>query len=329
MNMPFHIAGILIGFIGSAFFSGLEIGVLSVNRARLVHYVREDGIQAAMRLEHYLQHAHQFLGSILVGNNLFNVLLSTLSAALGKAMFEGRSSLQSSWAVFMAVMVLVFCEYIPKLVFESRPLRRTLPLVQVFHAFDIVLRPITLLVLFITQWMMPRKCRPGDSQLLITRELLHDMVTDRESGAHINPVERIMIKRVLALQSFTAAEIMTPLDHVSKVSEKHHLKKCYDVIRDSGHVRLPVFSADGKRCVGVLHGLDVLSFMPDPATTLAAAYMQPPFFVPYDIRADDLLPLMRRNKQPMAFVRNREAEVIGIVTEANILGRLTVNLAAS
>ncbi len=327
MNIQLHIIGILLGFAGSAFFSGLEIGVLSVRRVRLLHYVR-DGLKAALRLEEYLRNSQRFLGSILVGNNICNVLLSTLSAALGKRLFSESSSLQSVWGLFMAVMVLVFCEFIPKLVFESRPLRRTLPLVSVFSLFDKVLSPITGMVLFCTQWVIPRKNRKSESRLVITRDFLHDVVADIEKGARITAVERIMIKRVLALESLTAAQIMTPLAHVSKVSERTLLKDCYEVVRKSGHVRLPVFSEDGLRCAGVLHALDVLSFMPDPETTFAAAYMQPPFFVSFDVRADDLLPLMRRNKQPMAFVRNRQAEVIGVVTEANILGRLTVNLSA-
>ena len=329
MNIQLHIIGILLGFAGSAFFSGLEIGVLSVNRARLVHYVREDGIKAARLLEQYLQNTQKFLGSILVGNNLFNVLLSTLSAALGKQLFEGRNSMQSSWALYMAVMVLIFCEYLPKLFFESRPLRRTLPLVSVFRIFDIALRPITTLVLFITQWVIPCKGRESGNQLVVSREYLQDVVADNESGAKITAVERVMINRVLALQSHTAEEIMTPLADVCKVSESTPLKECYDVVRNCGYVRLPVFNDSGTKCVGVLHALDVLSFTPDPEKTLALKYAQSPFFVADSVRADDLLPLMRRNKQPMAFVRNSSAEVIGIVTEANILGLLTVNLANS
>lgn len=318
-----------MGFVGSAFFSGLEIGVLSVNRARLVHYVREDGIKAAMLLDNYLQNAQKFIGSILVGNNLFNVLLSTLSAALAKQLFEGSSSLQSAWALFMAVMVLIFCEYLPKLFFESRPLRRTLPLVSVFRVFDSALRPITNLVLFITQWVIPCKGCESGNQLVVSREYLQNVVADKESGTKITAIERVMIKRVLALQSHTAEEIMTPLADVCKVSENTPLRECYDVVRNCGHVRLPVFSENGTTCVGVLYALDVLSFTPDPDKTLARKHAQQPFFVSDSVRADDLLPLMRRNKQPMAFVRNDKAEVVGLVTEANILGLLTVNLDGS
>ncbi len=325
MNIPFNIIGILLGFAGSAFFSGLEIGVISVRRARLLHYVR-DGLKAALRLEEYLLNSQKFVGSILVGNNLSNVLVSTLSAAFGKELFKGSSSLQSVWALFMAVTMLIFCEFIPKLVFESRPLRRTLPLVSFFSHFERLLSPITTLVLFCTQWVIPRESRKSESRFVITREFLHEVVADRECGAQITAIERIMIKRVLALQSHTAGEIMTPLADVCKVSESTPLKECYDVVRQCDHVRLPVFNDKGTDCVGVLHVLDVLVFTPDPELTLAGKYAQPPFFVDDAVRADDLLPLMRLNKQPMAFVRNSDAVVIGIVTEANILGLLTDNL---
>jgi len=325
MHIQFQIAGILLCFALSAFFSGMEIGALSVRRARLLHYVR-DGIKAAERLESYLLHSQKFIGTILVGNNLANVILSTLSAALGQQLFAGSSSRQSVWAVFMAVMVLIFCEYIPKLFFESRPLRRTLPLVSMFSIFDTLLSPVTRLILFITQWVIPSKRHKSGNKFLITREYLHDVVGNKENGSNITAIERLMIKRVLVLQSLFAAEIMTPLEHVYRVQKNTLLKECYSIVRSCGHVRLPVFSEDGRTCVGVLHALDVLAFAPDPETTRAGRYMQPPFFVNYDVHADDLLPLMRRNRQPMAFVRNKQAEVIGIVTEASILGLLTADL---
>ncbi len=325
MHTQLHIFGILVCLALSAFFSGMEIGALSVRRARLLHYVR-DGIKAAQRLESYLQHPQKFIGTILVGNNLANVILSTLSASLGQHLFAGSSLAQSSWAVFMAVTVLIFGEYIPKLFFESRPLRRTLPLVMAFGVADILLRPVTKMILLITQWVLPSKRHKAGNKLLITREYLHDVVGNKENGTTITAIERLMIKRVLVLQSLVAAEIMTPLESVSRVKTNTLLKECYTMVRSCGHVRLPVFSEDGRSCAGVLHALDVLSFGPDPETTRAASYMQPPFFVAHDVPADDLLPLMRRNRQPMAFVRDKKSAVIGIVTEASILGLLTADL---
>jgi len=325
MSVQLHILGIMLCFVFSSFCSGLEIGVLSVNRARLLHYVRE-GLKAAELLESYLQNAQSFLGSILVGNNLSNVILSTLSAALAQQLFAENTYFQSAWAVFMAVMVLVFCEYLPKLFFESRPLRRTLPLVSVFSIVEKVLRPITKMVLFITRWVVSGKGGESKNKLVVTREYLQDVVSDKKRGARISAIERLMIKRVLDLQNHSAGDIMTPLAEISKVSENTPLKECYRRVQECGHVRLPVFSANGKKCAGILHVLDVLSFVPDPEITCAGSYVQPPFYVSSDIRADDLLPLMRRNRQPMAFVRTKTAEVIGVVTEANILSLLTADL---
>ncbi len=328
MSIQLHISGIIICFVFSAFCSGLEIGVLSVNRVRLLHYVR-DGLKAAELLEHYLQNAQSFLGSILVGNNLSNVMLSTLSASFAQQLFAENTYFQSAWAVSMAVMVLIFCEYLPKVFFESRPLRRTLPLVSLFSVVEKVLRPITKMVLFITQWVIPGSGRDSKDKLVVTREYLQDVVSDKKRGARITAIERMMIKRVLDLQNHSAADIMTPLADIIKVSENTPLKECYKIVRKCGHVRLPVFNINGKKCAGILHVLDVLSFAADPERTCAGSYVQPPFFVSSDLRADDLLPLMRRNRQPMAFVRTKTAEVIGIVTEANILGLLTVNLQKS
>lgn len=326
MSLQLYLIAILACFGASAFFSGTESGVLSINHARLMHLVRS-GSKVAKLLNEYLSDMQRFLATILVGNNLVNVILSTLSASLSQTCFPNHPAIQTVWATAMACMMLYFCEYLPKLFFTTRPLRRTLLVTRAFFVIEKLLTPLTVLILYLTKWLVPKNRNASDQRFLMTREYIQNVVSDPRDGSRITAVERLMINRVLALQSNTAAQVMTPLARVSKTTEQVPLSTCYQLVRDSGHVRLPIFSEDGARCVGVLNTLTVLASAPDPDQTRARDCMQPPFFVNADVRADDVLPLMRKYRQPMALVRaTRDGAVLGIITEENILFALTGSL---
>lgn len=313
-------------FMAVAFFEGMESGVVCLNHARLMHLVRT-GSKAAKLLNAYLANMQRFLTTIQVGCNLSAVILSTLSAGLAQTWFEGNNVAQALWGTVMAFMVLFFSEYLPKLFFTTRPLRRTLLVARLFFVAEKLLTPLTVLVLFLTDWLVPKGKGGSEQRFLMTREYIQNVVSDPRDGSRITAVERLMINRVLALQAQTAAQVMTPLSRVSFTTEGATLGACYQRVRDSGHVRLPVFSEDGAKCVGVLNTLDVLSASPDPEQARVRDFMRPPLFVSGDVRADDVLPLMRKGRQPMAMVRSAHAEtVLGIITEENILRSLTGSL---
>jgi CBS domain containing-hemolysin-like protein len=326
MNAELHVTAIILCFAASAFFSGTETGMLSVSHARLVHLVRA-GQRKAVILNRYLSDFQRCLASILVGNNLVNVMLSTLSASLARLCFPSSPLVQAVWGVGMAFMMLFFCEYLPKMFFTTRPLRRTMLVIDVFHVIEKILAPLTSAILFVTKWLVPNDRKGAGQRFLMSREYIQNVVSDDREGSRITAFERLMINRVLALQSQTAVQVMTPLNQVTTVTASMPLQDCYQRARDSGYVRLPVFSDDGARCVGVLDVLKGLASTPDPAKTRVEACMQKPFFVDAGKCADDVLPLMRKYHYPMVIVRGSgENDVLGIVTEENVLLALTGSL---
>lgn len=326
MTGGLHVMAIVLCFLASAFFSGTESGLLTINHARLMHLVR-NGSKAAKLLGGFVSDMQRTLTTILVGNNLVNVMLSTLSASLAQALFAKHPGLQTVWAATMAGLMLIFCEYLPKLFFTTRPLRRTLLIARPFYVVEKALSPLAAFMMFLTKWLVPSSRGTSSERSFMTREYIQNVVSDPRDGARITAVERLMINRVLTLQSQTAAQVMTPLSSVSLTTEQAPLSACFQQVRDSGHVRLPVFSEDGTKCVGVFSALDVLYAAPDPEQARVCDFMRPPLFVNGVVRADDVLPLMRKNRQPMAMVRNAQGgAVLGIITEENILRSLTGSL---
>lgn len=314
-------------FLGSAFFAGTEMGVLSVNRARVMYLVR-NGVQAAKLLAAYLHDMQRFLALVLVGNNLSAVMLSVVSASFSMRVFPEAHLAQTVWAAAVACMVVFFAEYLPKLFFASRPLRRTLPAIRVFRVVDYAIGPLARVILWLTQFLMFGKKHEDDKQFLVTRQYIDDLVRNPKDGAAITSIERAMIRRVLRLPNKTAAEILTPVQAFASITEDSPLEEVFETVRRSGHMRLPVFNRDRTACIGVLATLDMFAVSPDLTRGCVRTFMRPPMFVNADMPADELLPLMRRKRQHLVLVREPQTRrLLGLVTTENVLSVITGELA--
>lgn len=326
MTLPIYLLIMPLCFFWYALFAGMETGVMCLSRARLAHLVRA-GSKAAMLLQKYTNEMQRFLASILTGTNVMSVTLSTLSASLARHLLQDYPVGQALWCFLMALITLLFCEYLPKLFFSTRPLRRTLLAVRLFYLAERLLRPLTRLILFLTQWLTPDAKEITPHPFLITRDFFHNVISDVRHGARISAFERVMINRVLTLHTHTAAQIMTPLSSVQWVTEDATLEECYELARKSGHMRLPVFSTDGGICVGVLGVLETISRRGSESGGNVADFMQKPYTVREDTLADDVLPMMRQNCAHLAVVcAQRDNRPIGIVTEEDVMCVLTCSL---
>ena len=330
MNVEIYVHAVLLllCFVASAFFSGTETGILCVNRMRVMHLVRS-GVRSAKKMMRHLQDMQRFMATILVANNMANVMISVLSAKLATLVFPQNSTVQTIWACVVAAMVVVFSEYLPKLFFSSRPLRRTLHVIAVFDVVERVVHPLAQVALYVTSIFLPRGKGGDDAFALFTREYIEDVISDPKDGTQITSIERAMIHRVLGLHDRTAEQIMTPIEKVARIHASSTMQDCFRLVRDSGHIRFPVFSDDGSTCVGVLSTLDVFAIAPHPEHVAVRTLMRPPIFVDAQMPADDLLPLMRKKRQHLVLVRNNQRAVLGIITTENIMNVLTGSIAIS
>lgn len=318
MNIPVEVPVMLACLIIQAFLAGMEIGVISINRHRLTHRVRM-GARGARIIEGFLHDTARLLGTTMVGVCLMLVIISTLAESMAERNLNHTGQAVSGAAV--ALVLLIFGEYLPKLWFNRRPVERCLPLAGLLHLSERTLRPLVWLAMALTRWATPRLPHHRHN-LFVTREHIQSLVQDSAAGGQISAFERLMINRVLDLQLKTAAHVMTPLKQVIHAHDEATLQECYDLATRSGRTRLPVLDAEDGTCIGILHLVEVLAKVENPATLTARECMTAPFFIRPDIPADDLLPLMRRNRQPMVVVRNDAGAVLGVVTQENIVGFL-------
>ena len=151
MNIPVEYLIILVCLLAQAFLTGIEIGVISINRHRLTHLVRV-GARGAKDIEGYLHDTARLLGTTLVGSCLTLVIISTLAESMSERSMNRIG--QAISACVVSLVLLVFGEYLPKVWFNRRPVERCLPLAGLLRLFERLLHPLVRLRYLGVYWVV-------------------------------------------------------------------------------------------------------------------------------------------------------------------------------
>jgi len=306
--------------LGSAFFSGMETGVISIRRLRLRHQVRRGKTEARI-LTAFLEEPDRLLGATLVGTNLCVVTASIMAASLATGLV-GRWGEAGSTLV-MAVVILLFGEYLPKAWFRASPYDRAEPFARLLHLAWKVLWPVSTGLTWLAGLLIPGKSsQKQDLYDLATRAELKLLAREGQQYGVLTPEERVMIHRVIELSDKPARTIMIARGAFTEVDADATVSEFLAVARESGFTRYPVYDRNANRFVGLVNVFDVLTGSSGTAGEPMRAFARSPVFLPQDLPADEILPRLRLARQPMGLVVDPKAEVIGLVTTEDILEQI-------
>jgi len=223
--------------------------------------------------------------------------------------------------------VLVFGEYLPKIWFHARPIERCTRFVQALQFSEIVFRPISRFVVWLTRGLVPGPSETFSEPVpFVTREDLKILAREGEKDGVLSPRERVMIHRVFELSGKTARQIMTPLARMTYVNKNLPISGFFTVARSSRLTRIPVYDPQEKQFVGIINVFHVLSSGVELRGKTVADFVRSPLFIPARMPVDDILPRLRRVRQPMCLVRNADNKVLGLVTTEDILEEIVGKL---
>jgi len=194
MTIALLVLVIVLTLAASAFFSAAETGFLSVSRARVLHLAREGGRKAAL-VQEALRDMGRTTTTILIGNNIVNVTYSSASAALIFATLSDSHA--QSIASFIAACLVLYCsEFMPKLLFAARPLRRTLAIAPTYRILALILAPFTWVAMKLTNVLVPKR----ESKYKLTPDELLRILQDRKDGVCLSDFESALITRLIVLR---------------------------------------------------------------------------------------------------------------------------------
>jgi putative hemolysin len=300
-----------------AFLSGIETGVIAIHRLRLRHLVRK-GDHAATIIQGYLDDPDRLFGTTLVGTNLGVVIVSVLATDMVENVPGRWAEILASAVVALAL--LVFSEYLPKAWFYSKPMERSRRFVRLLQFSELLLRPIAVSVVWVTKFFVPGPSGSfAKAGPFITKEEMESLLSDGEKHGVISSSRRIMIHKVFELSAKTAGQIMIPREKMTVAAADMTIPEFMDIARESHHTRMPVIDKQKRDFVGIINSLFVASAESPAAPKTVGDYVRKPMFVFESTRLAEILPLLRRSRQPMCLVINQKSEVTGLVTSEDIV----------
>ena len=298
----------------SAFFSGSEAALLSVQRVRLRRMVSEKTAGAA-RVERMIEHPERLLPPILLGNNLVNTGAAAIATSIMLLLITDENAAVAAATAVVTIVLLIFGETIPKTVAARHAERVSIVVAPVIQGIGWVLKPISLILQAISL-TIAKLFGGGSLSRLITEEEIKAMVeVGSESGA-VEQGEAEMIRRVLSFGDRRVSELMTPRPEIVAVKAGATIRDFLNQYGENYHTRFPVVRDQLDDVVGMIGVKDVVRAVAGGADLDSPAPMElrSPRFVPETKGLDDLFDEMRSNGDAIVMVADEYGGVAGLVT---------------
>ena len=308
---------LLLLLLLSAFFSGSETALMSLNRYRLRHRARQ-GHRGARRAEALLRRPDRLIGLILLGNNLVNFSAASLVALIA---FEiGGEPAVAIGTMILTLVVLIFSEAAPKTLAAMHPERLAYPAALIYYPLLKIMYPIVWLTNTCSNAILFLFGSRSDQEGLqaLTRDELRTLV--HEAGSRISSRYQKMLISILDLEKVTVDDVMVPHNEIVGIDLDDPAEDIERIVRDSEHTRLPVYRDNIDNVIGILHlrKLAKLAMQRFDEATLVGL-LDEPYFVPEGTPLSTQLVQFQRRRLRIALVVDEYGDIQGIVTLEDIL----------
>ncbi|SNY90860.1 Mg2+ and Co2+ transporter CorB, contains DUF21, CBS pair, and CorC-HlyC domains [Cohaesibacter sp. ES.047] len=320
-SLWFTALAILCLIVVSGFFSGSETALTAASRARM-HQKEKAGEPGAQAVNELLQIRERLIGSLLLGNNLVNILASALATSLFITLFGDTGVVYAT--LVMTVVVLVFAEVLPKTWAISNPdsfAQRVGPSVRVL---TYLLGPIVATVEWVVVGLLRLlgvdtkggQLQSGQDELRGAVDLLH------MEGSVVKD-DRDRFGGLLDLEELDVSDVMVHRTNVVSINLDDGVEFIVEQVLKSPYTRIPLWQGEQDNFVGVIHSKDLLRALADTKGDVTKidfrTVAREPWFVPDTTSLKAQLNAFLKKKSHFALVVDEYGEVMGLVTLEDIL----------
>jgi CBS domain containing-hemolysin-like protein len=310
------VAAVALLMLLSAFFSSSEIAMFSLERHRIDSLA--DGEDAsATTLKKLRENPHRLLVTILVGNNVVNIAMTSIATALF-AIYVGRGSAVLLTTVVISVLVLLFGESAPKSYAVEHTESWALRIARPLQASQYLMYPAVVFFDYLTRAV--NRFTGGRSDIetsYVTKDEIEGILRTGEEEGVIEEDEREMIQSVFRFTNTIAKEVMVPrLDMVS-VSAEASLEEVLETCVENDVTRVPVYRNNLDNIVGIVDIRDIVPALDTDATP--EDIVEPTLHVPETKEIDGLLRELQDERIHLAIVIDEFGSTKGLVTVEDIV----------
>jgi len=299
----------------SGFFSGSEAVLMSIGVDRAKQLI-EDGGKKGKVLSFMVEKPNEILVTILIGNNLVNILASALATTMSANYFDNDAIAISVGAT--TFFILIFGEIIPKTFARTHAEKLSIFVLRVLQTLYILMYPLV----YITVWFI-QKVLGENAQLstrMITKNDIQYMVDKAEKEKTIDAKQLDLLNSILEFPKIKVKDIMVNRTKVKSLQIKSSFSDILKVTKYDKHSRYPVCNGDLENTLGFLHIKD-LAFIKarDREYFKMERYLKAPFFVYEHMKIQAVFDHMNRKKVHQAMVKDETGLVVGIITLEDII----------
>ena len=318
--------GILIGSIFglillSAFFSGAETSLTSASKARM-RTLAKSGQKNAIIYEKIFSNKEKLICTILLANNLVNVLASAIATSILIDFFKSDGIAYVT--IIMTLMILVFGELIPKTVALFKADTIALFISPIFRFLIILFYPITstlnLIVEFLLKIINIQTINTNKSELQTESEQELRGAIDLHGDDSKESQEKEMLKSILDLDDVTVDSIMIPRKNIFSLSLTIKYSELIEKIKDNPHSRIPIWDKNTENIIGILQVRQLIGYVDKKNSIFNIKdFCKKPWFIPESTTLANQLMEFKKRKEHFAIVVDEYGEFLGIVTLEDIL----------
>jgi len=309
-------------FAASAFFSSAETAFFALRRVDFLKW-REEGNRLAGAIEKMLESPGKLIATIFIGNEIANVAISSVIAALLLRTFPAHGELL---ALLLGTLgILILGDIAPKCIAWPRARAWALLVFRPFRVFARIAAPLRFLLEKAAAGILRLiggGSLPASRGALTEREFRALVDVGEETGT-LDPGEKELIHNIFELTDQRAGEIMTPLADVFMIPATLPYKDLLDQLRRFRRSRIPVYEGERQNVIGVLHFKELLRPMAEGGADVDwLSLVKPPFVIPASKKLPLLLREFQKLKIHLALLVDEFGELVGIVTLEDVLEEL-------
>ncbi len=315
---------LVVLIIISAFFSGSETGLMSINRYRLRNLASKKH-KSASRVSALLDKTDKLLSMILLGNNFVNILASAIATVIGIRLY-GDSGIAIATGV-LTFVILLFAEITPKTISAIYPEKIAYPASVILKPLMLILSPFVYVLNILSKLILRIfgiNIKTEQNTALNKDEIktvLHD------SKKRISNNHHKMLLGILELDQMTVEDVMVPRNEIYGIDIEDEWDDIVQAIVNSAHTRIPIYRQDIANLIGIIHSKNVIGLLHDLSAD-KTKFMQKitePFYIPANAPLNNQLADFQQQKQRVGMVVNEYGDFQGIVTLEDILEEVIGN----
>lgn len=313
---------IFVLLILSGFFSGAETALTAVSK-HVMHQMEQNGDQRAITVNALHEDKERLIGAILLGNNLVNILASSLATSLLIRLFGDHGVVYAT--VVMTFLILIFSEILPKTYAIRNANTMALFVAPIIKPFIFVFAPITLTINAVVRRMLilMGAGNSADESREAAEEELRGAIELHDGDEPSVKQERDMLRSVLDLTEVQVEEIMTHRRNVVAIDADLPSEEIVRQVLESPYTRIPLWKKDPENIIGILHAKALLRELMrlggDAKGVDVLSISTSPWFIPEQTLLLDQLQAFRDRREHFALVIDEYGSNMGVVTLEDII----------